>query len=331
MSGWPRAWAAGVPLSLGLGLGLVPPSLAGVPLAALCERSSPRSATEHDRVLQVSAWLQQQLAEDLGPASGESARTAALVARSGTQLGRFGIRYTHAGFSLRHNPQGAWGVRQLYFACDEQRPRLFDQGLAGFLLGSDPAPVQFVLVVLPPPAVALMWSTWALDAARARALLSPHYLASAHPWDAGRQNCNQWVAEVLGDGAGQIRSAEPAAEAPARRDETLVQARRQQAQSWLQAAGHRTTPVEGGTWFWRSVAGAFPWVSFAHHPPEELARQQVHTTLPTDLADLAQRLWAGVQRWELCYTDRQAVLRTSGPPLGGACQPMPGDRVLAFE
>ena len=57
----------------------------------------------------------------------------ALVARSGTDLSRFGLRYSHAGVSLKASSNAPWSVRQLYYACDERRPRLFDQGLSGLL------------------------------------------------------------------------------------------------------------------------------------------------------------------------------------------------------
>ena len=58
----------------------------------------------------------------------------ALVSRSGLDLSRFNIRYSHAAIAWR-SEQGQWAARQLYYACDEHRPRIYDQGLAGFATG----------------------------------------------------------------------------------------------------------------------------------------------------------------------------------------------------
>ena len=65
-----------------------------------------------------------------------SGQAVALVARSGLDLDRFAVRYSHAGVSLRDSPNTPWSVRQLYFACEERAPRLYDQGLAGFVQGT---------------------------------------------------------------------------------------------------------------------------------------------------------------------------------------------------
>ena len=101
-----------------------------------CDRAQDITATQQDRLLRFAAVVREALAA--------SGATAALISRSGTDLSRFGLRYSHAGIALatgladgRDMP---WAVRQLYYACAEGAPRLFDQGLAGFISGSDDAP-----------------------------------------------------------------------------------------------------------------------------------------------------------------------------------------------
>ena len=94
-----------------------------------CDRPAAIDASQQDRLLRFAAVaraLERLL--DHG---------VALISRSGLDLSRFGVRYSHAGISLKASPNGAWSVRQLYYACDESRPRLFDQGMAGFLIGTD--------------------------------------------------------------------------------------------------------------------------------------------------------------------------------------------------
>src|SRR5499427_2941883 len=120
--------------------------------ARYCDRVEPLTAQQQGRLLQFAAIARHEL-----EAAGE---TVALVARSGIDLSRFGVRYSHAGVSLQGSANAPWSVRQLYFSCDEERPRLYDQGLAGFLVATD-------------------------------------YSANAYPFSVRYQNCNQWVIEML--------------------------------------------------------------------------------------------------------------------------------------
>src|SRR6185312_3429492 len=105
-----------------------------------CDRPAPLSALQEDRLLRFAALVKREL-----DGSGAS---VALIARSGIDLGRFGLRYSHSGVSLKSSANAPWSVRQLYYACDEQRPRLYDQGLAGFLLGTDDPTVGYISIVL---------------------------------------------------------------------------------------------------------------------------------------------------------------------------------------
>lgn len=271
----------------------------------LCADQPPRSAAAQDRLLQLAALLRAEL-----EAAGQP---AALVARAGTpRLARFGLRYTHAAVSLRDNPLLPWGVRQLYFACDEQRVRLFDQGLAGFLMGADDSERGFVSLLLLPAEAATSLAAAALDQEAAQRLLAGDYVANAHPQDLLRLNCNQWLAELMAQAW-----APPAAG-------------RASAQAVLGVWGYAPRPIRYGHPGWRVVASFVPWLSFAGHPPEDAARGELVTSLPADLERLAQRLWPASRRVELCYTPSHALLRRDGEPLPDACEPAPGDTPLRF-
>jgi hypothetical protein len=80
-----------------------------------CDRDQPLTAVEQDRLLRFAAVLREELSatED----------SVALVSRSGLDLSRFGIRYSHAALAWRSD-DGVWSARQLYYACDEARPRI---------------------------------------------------------------------------------------------------------------------------------------------------------------------------------------------------------------
>src|SRR5205814_1311712 len=119
-----------------------------------------------------------------------------------------GLRYSHAGVSLKANDNTPWSVRQLYYACDEQRPRLYDQGLSGFLLGTDDAAVGYVSIVLPGGTQAVALESAALDTARVVRLLAATYSANAYPFSVRYQNCNQWVAELLATAWGGLDDAQ---------------------------------------------------------------------------------------------------------------------------
>lgn len=297
-----RRLAAALCLSLCLSIG----SLAEASTQS-CGGQPERSLEQRDRVLQVTHWLREALASH-----GER---AALVARAGTNLKRFGVRYTHAAVSLQDNPLAPFAVRQLYFDCDERRSRVFDQGLSGFLLGADDAERGFVSLLLLPPEAAERLTQTALNADTARALLAGRYVANAHPSDPLRQNCNQWLVELLALSWG----SPPSELAP-----------RAQAQAQLADWHYQPEPVRYGWAFWRWASHFVPWFSFAGHPPADAARNELVTSLPPDLERLAQQRWNGTQRVELCYTPEQAVLRRNGPAMSDACEAREGDEVLRF-
>jgi hypothetical protein len=152
----------------------------------------------------------------------------------------------------------------------------------------------------------------ALDTPAAQTLLAGDYLANAHPRDLLRQNCNQWLAELL---------------AQAWSPGVLGRA---QAQAQLLRWDYAPSPVRYGSVFWRWASAFVPWVGFAGHPPEDAERHELVTSLPPDLEALAQRLWPGAWRLELCYTPTHAVLRRGGPALSDDCQAAEGDRLIAL-
>lgn len=286
------------------------PAHAGVP--RFCDPQRNWSTTEQDRLLQVAAALRAEL--------DRSGRPVALVARSGLNLERFDQLYSHAGFSLRAHPDGAWTVRQLYYACEEARPRLFDQGLAGFVFGTDdPRRGHLTAVLLPAgagPQAEAEVEDWVLDSRRALALLGGRYSANAYPFSTTYQNCNQWVVEVLAAAWG---GADAAADV------------RAQAQSWLQAQAFAPTVIELAAPWWRLAAVFVPWVFTDDHPPEDLAQDRVRFTMPPAIEAFVRQRWPGAQRVELCHDQRHLVVRRGWQPLARDCEPADGDAVLPWR
>lgn len=298
----------------------------------VCEEPPAPSAARRDRLLRVAALLKDELAR--------SGRQVALVSRSGTDLRLFDLRYSHAGVALKASANGPWSVRQLYFACEEQRPRLFDQGMAGFVFGSDGAGAGFVSLVLLPDTAAAALERAALDNRRALGLLAATYSANAYAYALDYQNCNQWVAELLAEAWGNSgRDAwfdtwfEPEAESAAiRREEPLAPAaRRAAAQAWLSAQGYLPHPFEMPWAPLASLAGLLPWLHSDDHPAQEIAAGRFGVSMPGSLEAFVRRQVPGAERVELCHQGDRAVLRRGWQPLGRDCLAAEGDDVIALD
>lgn len=277
---------------------------------AFCGRGPQLTATQQDTLLQFAALIRQQL-----DASGHE---VALIARSGLDLDRFGLRYSHAGISLKASANGPWSVRQLYYACDESRPRLYDQGIAGFVLGNDRPDTGHVSMVLLPAAEGAQLQAAALDNPRALSLLAATYSANAYPFSQRYQNCNQWVAELMALAWAPL-SGGPAVPL------------RAQAQQWLQRSGYAPVPVDVGSHALMFAGPFIPWVHFDDHPQDDVLSLQLKVSLPTTLEAFVQQRVPGARRLELCHDGTQAVLRHGWQPMGPGCRAGPGDTVFRLD
>jgi hypothetical protein len=273
-----------------------------------CDAPGPISAAQQDRLFRFAAVIKAEL-----EASGQS---VALVSRAGLDLGRFGQRYSHAGFSLKQNPQTPWAVRQLYYECDAKRSRLFDQGLLAFLLGAENASTGFFSLVLLPPEAAAAVEQQALDKARALQVLSPRYSANSFPFSLQFQNCNQWVAEMLAMAWGALDGDD---------------APRQQAQAWLQSQAYEPTVFDVGWHLLMWMSGLSPWLHSTDHPSDDLAAKRFRVSMPASLENFVQHQWPQSQRLEFCHTPRHIVVHQGWQALAADCSPGEGDRVIALD
>jgi hypothetical protein len=273
-----------------------------------CDRTSPLTAQQQDRLLRFAAIVKSEL--------DQSGQAVALVARSGLDLQRFNIRYSHAGVSLKASDNAPWSVRQLYYACDERRPRLYDQGLAGFVFGADDPAIGYVSIVLLPRAQADELEQTALDRARALRLIAATYSANAYPFSLRYQNCNQWVIELLASAWGAL-------------DDTADL--RARAQAWLVDRGYTPRPVEVGSHWLMLIGGFIPWIRFDDHPEQDRYALQFRISLPASIEAFVREKVPGAQRIELCHDERQVVIRRGWEPVAEGCRPEPGDRVVTLD
>jgi hypothetical protein len=289
-------------------------ALVGAPWAAchasalqFCDHPDTLSAEQKDRLFRFGAIIKTELENSGAP--------LALIARSGLDLSRFGLRYSHAGFSLKASQNTPWSVRQLYYACDERRPRLFDQGLSGFLLGTDDPGIGYVSIVFLPAAEAAELERAALDNGRALQLLNATYSANAYAWGLRYQNCNQWVMELLATAWGHLDDTEQP---------------RAQAQRWLVGQGYTPSRIEVGN---RALmwAGAFvPWLHDDDHPSDDIAQRVYRVSMPASIEGFVRALAPGASRMEFCHVGRQVVVHRGWEPIADGCTPATQDTVITL-
>ena len=269
-----------------------------------CESEPLLGTAEQDRLLRVAAIVKTELER--------SGQSMAIVARSGLALQRFGQRYSHAGISLKASHDTPWAVRQLYYACDEARPRIFDQGMSGFVLGSNDPSEGYFSIVLLPGAAATALAGAALDDRRAMQVLGKVYSANAYPFSQRYQNCNQWLAEMLAS----AWSAVPLGELP-----------RRQAQEWLKEHGYTPSTFDLG---WRPLLWLTDLVRWLHsddHPPEDIAAAQFKVSMPSSIESFVQAALPDATHVELCYTEKHLVIRRGWEPIAAGCIAGDGDEV----
>lgn len=284
-------------------------SSASTPAAssAFCDRTHTRSAAEQDALLRFAAVVR----EELDLSDGE----AAVISRSGLDLSRFAIRYSHAALAWR-DAAGIWTARQLYYACDEHRPRIFDQGIAGFTMDIDNPSLGYVSIVILPTAQAGKLRSALLDKPRALRLLAATYSANAYPFSVLYQNCNQWVMELLATAWGELADGDDL---------------RTRAQSWLRDAQYAPEPVAIPS-RWLMLAPAFtPFLHLNDHPAADRNARSLQVSLPASVEGFVRQQSSTSRRIELCYDAHQVVVHSGWTPMAPGCKPGPADRVVALE
>ena len=269
-----------------------------------CDRLHPLTASEQDRLLRFAAVVREELdSSDSG---------LVLVSRSGLDLSRFQIRYSHAAIGWRA-ANGSWSARQLYYACDESRPRIYDQGLAGFVMGIDDPGLGYISIVKIPRSAADSVRSAALDPATALQLLSSHYSANAYAFSTLYQNCNQWVMEMLAVGWGGL--------APG----TDIRTR---AQAWLHEASYAPEPVAVGSRLLMLATWFMPMLHLDDHPPADRAALRLQVSLPATAEDFVRLRAPGSERVEICHNGRQVVVHRGWTPVPAGCVAGDADRVV---
>jgi hypothetical protein len=273
----------------------------------VCDRPKEPSADQRDVMLRFSAIVRSELAA--------SQQQVALIARSGLDLSRLHTRYSHEGVALKDQDGRTWSVRELYYSCAEHKPRVFDEGFTGFVMGTDDPDASFVSLVFLPPERAEPLRTTAVDKHHALGVLGASYSANAYPFSTRHQNCNQWVAELLADawGAGDAGSDTDA---------------RTRAQAWMRAQGYLPTvfTVSAHPMTW--LPDFVPWLANDDHPPEEVAHNRYNVSMPASIETFVQATVPQARRVEICHAGRRVVLHRGWDEIGDGCIAGVGDQTF---
>ena len=279
--------------------------------SAFCDRTQPLTAGQQDRLLRFAAVVRDEL---------EAANSggAALISRSGLDLSRFHIRYSHAAIAWR-GETGAWSARQLYYACDEGRPRIYDQGIAGFSMGIDDPALGYVSIVWLPDDAAQSLRRASLDSSRALNLVAASYSANAYPFSLRYQNCNQWLVEMLAVAWGELGDL-------AEGDDL-----RERAQSWLRAAHYAPEPVDVGSHALMFASIFVPLLHLDDHPEADRLAMKLQVSLPSAVEGFVRERLPASERVELCHDGRQVVVHRGWTPIADGCKPGEGDRIVSLD
>ena len=275
-----------------------------------CDAQGKLDVARQNQMLQFSEQVKAEIEK--------SGVDVALVSSSGLDLKSLGVRYSHTGVSLKHNTAAPWAVRQLYYDCDKKKPRIFDQGMAGFVMGAADASVSYVSIVYLPPndALGTVLERTALDNAHAVGLLGADYSANAYPFSTLYQNCNQWVMELLAAAWGDL---------------AVTPTMRAEAQGWLKQENYapKTFTVHFRPLLW--AARLVPWLHREDHPEDNVDQGIFQTSMPSEVEAFVRQEAAAAQRIELCKNDKFMVVRHGWTPLPEGCTAEAGDEVIALQ
>lgn len=272
-----------------------------------CDRAHQLTAAQQDRILRFAGVVREELATVNSD--------TVLISRSGLDLSRFQIRYSHAAIAWRDEDK-VWTARQLYYACEEERPRIFDQGMAGFAMGIDNPSLGYISIVKLPEQAARSLRQAALDKQRVLRLLAATYSANAYVYALNYQNCNQWVMETMAAGWGDLP------------DGADLRAR---AQLWLQQAHYAPEPTPVNS-HWLMFASSFvPLLHLDDHPAEDRYALKLKISLPSTVETFVHEQYPGSERVEICHDGKQVVVHRGWTPIADGCVPGDGDRVVALD
>lgn len=255
---------------------------AGVAAAFLIAALAPAHAGRNCEARAPDAFNVQrslELAERTAMALDASGAQVVVLARSGQDLRKYGLRWSHLGLAYREGTvagkgPAVWRVVHKLNQCGSARADLYRQGLGDFMM-DDLHDYQAAFVV-PSADVQAKLKAVLQDNRRIDMMHTPAYNMVAYPWAQQYQQSNQWAIETL------AYSQEPGATT------------RERAQAWLRFKGYEPTVlrisplVRLGA---RLTAGN---IAFDDHPNDKRYSDRIETVTVDSVFDWLER--AGLAR-----------------------------------
>jgi hypothetical protein len=219
------------------------------------------------------------LAERTAQALDATGANVVVLARSGQDLRKWGLRWSHIGLAYRSAPGQPWRVAHKLNHCGTDHAALYRQGLGEFFL-DDPFEYRAGYAVLRPDVQAALLPVLH-DNSRLQRLNERRYNMLAYPWATRYQQSNQWAIETL------AWAVTPTADS------------RQRAQGWLMAQGYEPTTLRidaltrlGGRMTRANIA-------FDDHPNAKRFSDRIETVTADSVFDWLARSGLGQPMVEL--------------------------------
>ena len=215
-----------------------------------------------------------QLAQQTAQALDASDARVLLLGRTGQDMTKYGLRYSHLGWAYK-SEAGPWRVVHKLNECGTAVAAVYRQGLGEFFL-DDLWRYEAVWAVPTPEVQARLLPVLQANAQATQLHVRPYSMVS-YAWGEKYQQSNQWALETL------AAAMEP-----------VSVRQRAQAQAWLRFKGYEPSVLKIGplTRLGGRVTAAN--VAFDDHPPEKRFSDRIETvTVDSALAWLERAQLAG--------------------------------------
>lgn len=235
----------------------------------------------------VDAYRALELAERTFEALDASGAEVAIVARSGQDLSRYGLNYSHLGLVWRDHPEGRWTVVHLLNECGTDHAALFNQGLGDFFL--DGMAKYKTLLMIPDPIVGARLAL-ALADHHAADLFTPQYNMLAYPFATQYENSNQWALEFIAPRLANNQGLTT----------------RETVQAWLRVARYRPTTIHLSALERLGAEVSRTNVRFDDHPFERRMAGEIDTVTVESVETFLRMADPGLREITLSVEDPRA-------------------------
>jgi hypothetical protein len=196
-----------------------------------------------------------ELAQRTAKALDATGAQVVVLARSGQDLSKYQLRWSHLGLAYRDG--GQWRVVHKLNQCGSARADLYRQGLGEFFM-DDLHDYQAAFVV-PSADIQARLRPLLPDNRRIEAMHTPAYNMVAYPWSQQYQQSNQWAIETLAYA----------------QDDSISS--RERAQAWLRFKGYEPTVLKLGALTRLGGRMTAANIAFDDHPNDKRFSDRIET------------------------------------------------------